>query len=226
MDNQSSAKVYYDLNSKVIESTTKIKIIEEAIELFSRNGFSGASIRDITKEVGIKESSLYKHFKNKDEILETILDHFRRATDKILPPMEYLDQIAATMSLGEFLGRGWLNFKEHIQDPIHQKIWRIVYIELFRHPKAKDIYMQGILKRTVECLEQVFGKMMEHHKMAPNDPGLLAMEYQYPAMTLILEFNIQQAEGQSTEAIERRIESHIQFFSRTFGPVTTQHSGE
>ena len=38
--------------------TTKDKILEVAIDLFSKQGYHGVSIRNITKEVGIKESSL------------------------------------------------------------------------------------------------------------------------------------------------------------------------
>ncbi|MBE3554734.1 MAG: TetR/AcrR family transcriptional regulator [Thermicanus sp.] len=60
------------MDSKLIESSTKNKILEIADDFFSRKGYTGVSIRDITGEVGIKESSLYKHFKNKEEILQTI----------------------------------------------------------------------------------------------------------------------------------------------------------
>ncbi|MFZ3590564.1 TetR/AcrR family transcriptional regulator [Bacillus sp. DJP31] len=73
--------------------------MEVSIELFSKRGFSGASIRGITKDVGIKESSLCKHFRNKDEILETIFVNFRKETDKILPPMEHINWIVETMTL-------------------------------------------------------------------------------------------------------------------------------
>jgi len=205
-------RTFYDLELKPIANATKNKIVEVAIELFSKNGFNGASVRDITKEVGIKESSLYKHFNNKDEILETIFINFRKETEKVLPPMEHVDWIGANMSLSAFLYKGFENFKAHIDDPINQKTWRIVYIELFRHPMAKELYLEGVLKRTVDCLAVVFDKMIEHKKMKPLDTRVMARAYQYPLFTMILEYNMSLAEGRSTQNLEKQISDHIEFF--------------
>lgn len=206
-------KIYYDTELIPISNGTKIKIIEVAIELFSKRGFSGASIRDITKEVGIKESSLYKHFKNKDEILETIFVNFRKATDKLLPPMEFIDRIVELMSLKEFLGKGIENFLAHIDDSMNVKIWRIMYIELFRHPMAQEIYRNHIMKRTIDCLEIVFTKMIQRGKMLALNPRTMATEYQFSSISFILEYNMLKAEGKNTEALEKQIKEHVEFFS-------------
>ena len=55
-------------------SKRKAEIIEKATDLFYSHGFVKASIRDIVKAVGINNSTIYNHFKNKDEILYDILD--------------------------------------------------------------------------------------------------------------------------------------------------------
>ena len=65
--------------------TTKTIIFEEAIELFSRKGFNGVSIREITRQTGIKESSLYNHFTSKDDLLKNIFDYYQ---DIIVPALE------------------------------------------------------------------------------------------------------------------------------------------
>ena len=54
--------------------TTKDKILKEAFYLFSERGFHAVSVRDIARAVGIKESSLYNHFKNKQDIFDRIVD--------------------------------------------------------------------------------------------------------------------------------------------------------
>ena len=56
-------------------SGTKEKIFDAAIDLFSEYGYTGASIRGIAVSVGIKESSIYAHFINKEDILNHILDY-------------------------------------------------------------------------------------------------------------------------------------------------------
>lgn len=220
-----TGRVYYDVRLQPITNATKIKIIEASIELFSREGFSGASIRDITREVGIKESSLYKHFSNKDEILETVFQNFRIETEKILPPMQYIDRIAETMSPAAFLEKGIENFLEHINDTVNQKTWRILYTELFRHPMAKEIYRSGIMERTVGCLETVFERMIRLGRMSPVNPRVFATEYQSASIALILEYNMLKNDGQSTEALELRIREHVRFFA-AMAEVGSDHNGE
>lgn len=48
---------------------TKEEALSVALELFSREGYTAVTIRDICKEVSIKESPTYYHFANKQEIL-------------------------------------------------------------------------------------------------------------------------------------------------------------
>jgi len=51
----------------------KERILEAAIDLFFKAGFVKASIRDIAQKVGIAKSSVYEHFKSKDDILYQII---------------------------------------------------------------------------------------------------------------------------------------------------------
>jgi AcrR family transcriptional regulator len=82
--------------------TTKQKIFDSAIDLFSKKGFSGVSIREIARSVGIKESSLYNHFKNKDDILAQIFDYFQKEMKKTSLSEEYLEQKIRNMTAEEF----------------------------------------------------------------------------------------------------------------------------
>ena len=54
--------------------TTKERITEEALTLFSENGYQGTSVKSIADAVGIRDASLYKHFKSKQEIFSSIVD--------------------------------------------------------------------------------------------------------------------------------------------------------
>ena len=55
-------------------SNTKKKILKKATDLFYQHGFVKASIRDIVRAVGVTNSTVYKHFRNKDEILYSIIE--------------------------------------------------------------------------------------------------------------------------------------------------------
>ncbi len=38
-------------------------------------GYKATTVRDIAGAMGVKQSALYNHFKNKDEILETLISN-------------------------------------------------------------------------------------------------------------------------------------------------------
>ena len=57
---------------------TRDKIMLVALELFSRKGYEGVSIMDITKEVGINKATFYSHYPSKAALLEKIFDFFKK----------------------------------------------------------------------------------------------------------------------------------------------------
>ena len=75
-------------------ATARDEILDAAAELFTTQGFATTSTRSIADAVGIRQSSLYHHFKTKDDILEDLLEgtvlaglEFARAV-AALPPAE------------------------------------------------------------------------------------------------------------------------------------------
>lgn len=48
-------------------------IREVALELFTKKGYEGTSLANIAELVGIKKSSIYNHYKSKDDLFLTIL---------------------------------------------------------------------------------------------------------------------------------------------------------
>ena len=62
-----------------VKITTKERILEEALKLFSVSGFEGVTIRNIADAVEIRNSSLYKHFSSKQEIFDAIVEKAKEA---------------------------------------------------------------------------------------------------------------------------------------------------
>jgi AcrR family transcriptional regulator len=61
-------------SERVKRTNTKNKILRKAADLFYEHGYVKASIRDIVRAVGVTNSTVYIHFKNKDEILYSIIE--------------------------------------------------------------------------------------------------------------------------------------------------------
>ncbi|HHU06103.1 MAG TPA: TetR/AcrR family transcriptional regulator [Clostridiales bacterium] len=80
---------------KGLETTEQI--LNAAADLFARNGYDGVSVRQIAKNAGIKESSLYNHFKSKADILETLFDEFIKQVPKSRPSDDEIDRLLLLM---------------------------------------------------------------------------------------------------------------------------------
>lgn len=52
---------------------TRERILEVALELFSRYGYEGTSIRDISDRMGMTKAAVYYHFPSKESLLADVL---------------------------------------------------------------------------------------------------------------------------------------------------------
>jgi|SRR5262245_34960539 len=68
-------------------TTTRDRIREVAVELFSTRGYEKTSLREIADELGITKAALYYHFRSKEELLaslvEPVLDDMSAVVDRI-----------------------------------------------------------------------------------------------------------------------------------------------
>ena len=58
--------------------TAKRRIMTEALRLFARDGYEAVSVESIAAAVGIRAPSLYKHYRSKRDIYDSILREMER----------------------------------------------------------------------------------------------------------------------------------------------------
>src|SRR5215216_3947408 len=65
-------------------------ILDAATRVFAAKGFNGATIRDVARQAGVADGTIYNYFTNKEALLFGILDRLneteRRPRDLRLPP--------------------------------------------------------------------------------------------------------------------------------------------
>ena len=59
----------------------QLEILETSIKYMSDNGVQAFSLRNIAQEIGIKQPTLYGHFKSKEEILRGIFDLYKSGVE-------------------------------------------------------------------------------------------------------------------------------------------------
>ncbi|MFN3554752.1 MAG: TetR/AcrR family transcriptional regulator [Bacteroidales bacterium] len=85
------------------------EIIDVALKLINEKGIQGLTMKNLSKEIGISEPAIYRHFENKIEILLAILDLFRESTREIFEK-ELHSGISATEKIEHLFTRHFERF--------------------------------------------------------------------------------------------------------------------
>lgn len=54
--------------------STRERILEAALDLFTEQGFDKTSLREVSQRVGVTKAALYYHFRSKEEILASLVE--------------------------------------------------------------------------------------------------------------------------------------------------------
>ncbi len=148
---------------------TKEIILERALELFSRRGYAGVSVRDIAVAVGIRESSLYKHFSGKRAIFDAIVEEMRgryAAAERALrvPQAGEGDLAAAYGEIGpqQLAELCRKMFLHSTRDPYATQFRKMLTIEQYASPEVmatyRDFFLDGPIAFQTELFSQMIGQ--------------------------------------------------------------------
>lgn len=202
------------------EKGTKEKIFDAAVDLFAERGYDGVSIRDIAKTVGIKESSVYKHYASKDEILDNIFEYMkaRLYAPQIIEPD--MDALLDHLSFEEIMDLGFQSLKQMMTDPYLVKITRIITIELHHNKKIRDFFLSQMFDRPVDESELLFRRLIDRKKIKPFDPRALATAYFAFTIYMHMEtFILRYEEGLDLERIEKKSRTQMKLFAEMLKPA-------
>ncbi|MGI6004282.1 MAG: TetR/AcrR family transcriptional regulator [Christensenellales bacterium] len=195
------------------ELTTKEKILDVSMELFAQKGFKDVSVREIAKTVGIKASSLYKHYESKEDILEQIFLLFKEKMARSIFSKEELRGKMPVLSPESYLKTSFEYFKRIMWDPKMVKIARIITMEQRRNQSVREFFMRELIEKPNEALRYAFDLMLENGLIDPVDTRVLAQEYNAYIVYLYFEQNFLK-ESLSFDEIERKMDQHNDFYAR------------
>lgn len=169
---------------------TKEKIIWEALELFSSRGYGAASMREIARAVGIRESSLYNHFAGKREIFNAIVDICWQKAEEYYRgrslPFSPGEPACAFERQGQALEESVLEvFRFFFQDPWNTRFRRLLTLSQFEDPQAAELYRRLYCQYPMEMQAEIFSQLMEKGVFRLGDPRALALEF-YGGVFLLL----------------------------------------
>lgn len=203
--------------------TTKERIIDEALTLFSQNGFKGTSVKNIADAVGIRDASLYKHFKSKREILDTIMEavgtHISDMSLQFgLPTGE--DFESAALVYAKFDERKLIDFSSqvflfYLKDPFISRFWRMGNIEQYQNQGVYKRFSKLFLEDSISYQAALFSAMSKADIFIDADPQVMAMAFYTPIFFLLSKYaNDLEHEKEALERLELQVKEFYRIYKK------------
>lgn len=190
--------------------STKDLILKASMELFSEYGYKAASVRKIAAKVGIRESALYNHFTNKEEIFKAVAATlFSTPTS----PSQSERSIAERAKDGKkFLFSFIVGYKLMTFDAKNERLFRILMIELLQNKTIRDSFKSEFHHNNIKMLSEAFFVMMQEGLIRSGDPMLMANEFLSPLFYIRLQVTLLRIDSEPTTALSTQFEKHLDFF--------------
>ncbi len=132
------------------------KALEAALELFSKQGFRGSTMRQIADAAGLSVGNLYHHFPSKEAIFERLLDDY---WERLLDPELPLNRVFSGAKFPDDLEELATASEQVVEDN-----WRyilLIYVDVieFRGQHIHDFYQE-----MAHRFEAVYGERLAERR--------------------------------------------------------------
>ena len=150
------------------EASTKQRILTEAVKLFAQEGYEAVSVEQIATAVGIKAPSLYKHYRSKRGIFDSILQAMEqqdgeRAAACSLPegPAEAMPEAYEQSSIEDLIAFSKQQFRYWTEDDFASSFRKMLTVEQYRSEEMNGLFHQYLGAGPLNYVADLLGSQAE-----------------------------------------------------------------
>ena len=195
------------------EKNTKERILEEALKLFAQSGYMGASMNDIATNLGVTKAALSKHYKSKQEILDSIVEKMnqmdKERVKKYDMPEGNMEEVVkgyqetAIDKIKEFTK---VQFLHWTQEEFPCCFRKMLTLEQYRNPELSRLYQKYLAGDPLLYIEEIFRGFIDNDQEARQ----LALDFYGPIFLL---YSIYDG-AENKEIIVEQVGQHVDRFSK------------
>ena len=202
--------------------STKQRILNEALTLFSERGYESVTVAEIAEAVGVKAPALYKHYKSKQDIFDAILaemkeSYTRQAASRRMDGVDankdkslYLDNSEdgiVKMSIDLFL--------YFLHDENVRKFRKMLAIEQYSNKDLAAVYIERYVDFPMAYQSAVFGLMNGAGVAIPENAHIMALQYYAPVYMYMTLCDCQpERESEALTVLERHFRQFIHLYNK------------
>ena len=203
-------------------SDTKEKIMMTALRLFAKDGYEAVSVSRIAGELGMTKSELYKHYKNKRDIFDSILNHvcrldMERSKKTGMPEDDFdkMPQPFRNTTVESVMAYMKAQFSYWTEDETACNFRRMLTLEQYRNPEMANLYQKVLASGPVNYIEDLFREMMLSGTWLEGSPRQMAVEFFAP-FYLLLSMSDAASGKEEKEKVAVLFTTHLECFVETY----------
>lgn len=198
--------------------TTKQKILNEALTLFSEKGYSAVYVGEIAKAVGIKTPSLYKHYKSKQDIFNSCVEVFSERMENIrndiqLPGSKTASLSYKTITEEQLIGIATALFLFYLQDNVAAKFRKMLMIERYHNPELNRLFEDLFIAGAIDYEEKIFSDLIDAKVINGGNPHIIALRFYTPIFYLLQKYDMRPNE---IEEAKQELALIVREFCKTY----------
>ena len=176
------------------------EIVQAAMHVFSRNGFSGSTTRKIAERAGISEATIYNHFRSKKDLYAAIIDEKLQEGEPLYYPLVAMKDKDEPRVFGAIVSN---YLRRHSEDTT---FLRLLLFSALEGNELAAMFIAGPVRKFFEFLAEYIRKRTAEGAFREVNPevaarSLLGMIHYFVLLREILEDEPLQSVN-PTEAVE------------------------
>lgn len=199
---------------------TKERILAEASRLFSQKGYDTVNVEEIAQAVGIKAPSLYKHYKNKQEIFDAVVQKMNQRYKENMNKLQMNGQDSHTdvnfferMTEEQLVELGKNLFAFFLHDDYAANFRKLLTIEQFQNNDLAAMFTKQYADDPLSYQGMLFSMLIQAGVMQPSDPQIMALQFYAPIHLLL---TICDRHPDREEDALQTLEQHIHQFNKLY----------
>lgn len=168
------------LTRKESQQQTRERLLDAALEVFSRRGYHAASVDEIAAEASLSKGAVYSNFSSKEDVFLALID--RRFASEV----QTYPGIVSFIEGDEQPGKG-LDFN---QVAAQDRAWNLVIIEFFLYATRNEEICRQLADRMVGLREQMRKNLADLFAQQGKTPALPIEELPWSIFALGLGLGI------------------------------------
>ncbi len=160
------------------------QILEAAVKVFAEKGFHQTTIKDIAREAGIAQGTIYNYFENKTALMLGIFDSMNE-TDRREESFTEL----ASGDVREFM-KAYLRHRLTLLRADNFEVFKVVLSEVMVNKELRELFQRNILEPTFAIAETYVQQWAAQHIARSVDLSLTMRAVSGMVLGLIVEYLI------------------------------------